>query len=218
LDYSGACEIRHEYTIELGSGGTFEPCGDGCVLWTVGQSFPTGPCYQELTGTLRVLKPEAILSARLEELWYEDYIAGLWIDGTNHYSHTAGECENDDSPTVWLGHDVSAYFQTAGEKSVLLALIQGGDLGGGTVRIRIRLDPSQVLVADTWEDDPACLDLVSAIGDGACGGAIQCAQISERADPSSPTAASPSPVGASAPRTCCPRRWRGSPACASSSG
>ena len=43
VDYSGACEIRHEYTIEeifaLGSGGTFEPCGDGCVLWTVGRSF-----------------------------------------------------------------------------------------------------------------------------------------------------------------------------------
>jgi len=51
-------------------------------------------------------------------------IAGLWIDGTNHYSHTAGECENDDSPTVWLGHDVSAYVKTEGEKSVLLALIQ----------------------------------------------------------------------------------------------
>jgi hypothetical protein len=172
MDYSGACEIRHDYTIEeifeLGPGGTFEPCGDGCVLWTVGSSFPTGPCYQELTGTLRILKPEAILGARLEELWYEDYIAGLWIDGTNHYSHTAGDCENDDSPTVRLGHDVSAYFQTEGEKRVLLALIQGGDLGGGTVRIRIRFDPSYALVADTWEDDPPCLDLVSAIDDGAC--------------------------------------------------
>jgi len=186
MDYSGACEIRHEYTIEeifeLGSGGTFEACGDGCVLWTVGRSFPTGPCYQELTGTLRVLKPEAIESAVLEELWYEDYIAGLWIDGTNYYSHTAGECENHAAPTVWLGKDVSAYFQTAGEKRVLLALIQGGDLGGGTVQIRIRFDPSQVLVADTWEDDPACLDLVHAIGDGACEGAIQCAQIPELTD------------------------------------
>jgi hypothetical protein len=39
-----------------------------------------------------------------------------------------------------------------------------------------------VLVADAWEDDPACLDLVHAIGDGACEGAIQCAQISEQAD------------------------------------
>jgi len=186
VDYSGACEIRHEYTIEeifaLGAGGTFEPCGDGCVLWTVGRSFPTGPCYQELTGTMRVLKPEAILSARLEELWYEDYIAGLWIDGTNHYSHTTGDCENSGSPTVWLGQDVSAYFKTEGEKRVLLALIQGGDLGGGTVRIRIRFDPSQALVADTWEDDPACLDLVHAIGDGACEGAIQCAQMPELTD------------------------------------
>jgi hypothetical protein len=94
VDYSGACEIRHDYTIEeifaLGAGGTFDPCGDGCVLWTVGRSFPTGPCYQELTGTMRVLKPEAILSAR-------------------------------------LGHDVSAYFKTEGEKRVLLALIQGGE-------------------------------------------------------------------------------------------
>jgi hypothetical protein len=67
----------------------------------------------------------------------------------NHYSHTTGDCENSGSPTVWLGHDVSAYFQTEGEKRVLLALIQGEDLGGGTVRIRIRFDPSQVLVADT---------------------------------------------------------------------
>jgi hypothetical protein len=89
VDYSGACEIRHDYTIEeifaLGAGGTFEACGEGCVLWTVGRSFPTGPCYQELTGTMRVLKPEAILSAQLEELWYEDYIAGLWIDGNNYW-------------------------------------------------------------------------------------------------------------------------------------
>jgi conjugal transfer mating pair stabilization protein TraN len=186
MDYSGAREIRHDYRIEeifeLGSGGTFEPCGEGCVLWTVGRSLQPGPCYQELTGIMRVLKPEAIESAVLEELWYEDYIAGLWIDGTNHYSHTAGECDNDDSPTVWLGHDVSAYFQTEGEKRVLLALIQGGDLGGGTVRIRIRFDPSQALVADTWEDDPPCLDLVSAIDDGACGGAIQCAQMPELTD------------------------------------
>jgi hypothetical protein len=112
------------------------------------------------------------LSDQLEELWYEDYIAGLWIDGTNHYSDTTGDCENSGSPTVWLGHDVSAYFKTEGAKSVLLALIQGGDLGGGTVRIRIRFDPSHALVADTWEDDPACLDLVSAIGDGVCEGAI----------------------------------------------
>jgi conjugal transfer mating pair stabilization protein TraN len=141
----------------------------------VGQAFPTGPCYQELTGTMRVLKPAAILSAQIEDLCYEDYIAGLWIDGVNHYSHMAGECENDDSPTVWLGHDVSAYFRTAGEKRVLLALIQGGNQGGGTVRIRIRFDPSKALVADAWEDGPACLDLVRAIGDGACEGPIQCA-------------------------------------------
>jgi len=131
---------------------------------------------------MQVLKPEAILSAQLEELWYEDYIAGLWIDGTNYYSHTTGNCENDDSPTVWLGNDVSPYFKTEGEKSVLLALIQGGDLGGGTVRIRIRFDPSYALVAETWEDDPACLDLVSAIGDGACEGAIQCTQMPELTD------------------------------------
>ena len=53
-DYSGACDIRHAYTIEQilenGSGGSFAACGDGCILWTVGQAFPTGPCYQELTG------------------------------------------------------------------------------------------------------------------------------------------------------------------------
>jgi conjugal transfer mating pair stabilization protein TraN len=178
-DYSGACEILHSYTLQEilqnGSGGSVEACGNGCILWTVGRAFPTGPCYQELTGTLQVLKPEAILSAQIEELWYEDYIAGLWVNGVNHYAHTAGECENDDSPTVWVGHDVTDYFRTAGEKQVLLALIQGGNQGGGTVRIRIRFDPSQVVVADTWEDDPACLDLVKAIGDGACEGAIQCA-------------------------------------------
>jgi hypothetical protein len=116
------------------------------------------------------------LSAQIEDLWYEDYIAGLWIDGSNHLSDMAGECEDDDSPTVWLGHDVSAYFKTAGEKRVLLALIQGGNQGGGTVRIRIRFDPSKALAADAWEDDdPACLDLVRAIGDGACDGPIQCA-------------------------------------------
>ena len=178
-DYSGACDIRHTYAIEEilrnGSGGTLADCGNGCVLWTVGQAIPTGPCYQEQSGTLHILMPEAILSAQLEELWYEDYIEGLWVGSVNHYTHTAGACENDDSPTVWLGHDVTDYFSTAGEKRVRLALIQGGDVGGGTVRIRIRFDPSQAVVADTWEDDPACLDLVRAIGDGACEGAIQCA-------------------------------------------
>jgi conjugal transfer mating pair stabilization protein TraN len=48
-DYSGACDIRHAYTIEEilanGSGGSFTACGNGCVLWTVGHAFPTGPCY-----------------------------------------------------------------------------------------------------------------------------------------------------------------------------
>ena len=45
------------------------------------------------------------------------------------------------------------------------------------MRIRIRFDPSKALVADAWEDDPACLDLVRAIGDGACEGPIQCASM-----------------------------------------
>ncbi len=179
--YSQSCDIRHEYSIEQilenGSGGSFETCGNGCVLWTVGRSLPPGPCYQELTGTMRVLKPEAITSAQIENLWYEDYIAGLWIDGTNHYSHTAGECENEDSPTVWIGRDVTGYFKTAGEKRVLLALVQGGDVGGGTVEIRIHFDPAKAVVADAWENDPACLDLVKAIGDGACAGPIQCASM-----------------------------------------
>ena len=168
VDYSGACEILHSYTVQEilqnGSGGTLADCGNGCVLWTVGQAVPTGPCYQEQSGTLRILMPEAILSAQLEELWYEDYVEGLWVGSVNHYTHTAGACENDDSPTVWLGHDVTDYFSTAGEKRVRLALIQGGDVGGGTVRIRIRFDPSRAVAADTWEDDPACLDLVRAIG------------------------------------------------------
>jgi len=173
-DYSGACDIRHAYTIEQilenGSGGSFETCGNGCVLWTVGRAFPTGPCYQELTGTMRVLKPEAITSATIENLWYEDYIEGLWIDGTNYYSHTAGKCENSGSPTVWIGRDVTGYFKRAGEKRVLLALLQGGE-------IRIRFDPSKALVADTWENDPDCLTLVKAINDGACEGPIQCASM-----------------------------------------
>ena len=216
-NYSGACDIRHAYSIEQilenGSGGTFETCGDGCVLWTVGRSFPTGPCYQELTGTMRVLKPEAITSAQIEDLWYEDYIAGLWIDGTNHYSHTAGECENDDSPTVWLGHDVTGYFKTAGEKRVLLALIQGGDVGGGTVQIRIRFDPSKALVADTWEDDPACLDLVQGHRRRGLRGSDPVrvhAGADRRLHPDHRRAAS-------VPGTCCPRPWRGSPASAGTS-
>ena len=94
----------------------------------------------------------------------------------------ATSCENDGSPTVWVGHDITDYFRTAGEKQVLLALIQGGNQGGGTVKIRIRFDPSQAVVADTWEDDPACLDLVKAIGDGACEGAIQCAAMPDLTD------------------------------------
>ncbi len=178
MDYSGACEITHDYRIEelfeLGAGGTLESCGAGCALWTVGRPFPTGPCYQSLEGSLTVLKPAAIQSAVLEEVWYEDYIEGLWIDGRNHYSHTGGSCENSDSPTVSLGHDVTGYFQSAGEKRVLLALIQGGEQGGGTAKIRIRYDLSQAIVADTWEDDPACLDVVRAIADGACTGTVQC--------------------------------------------
>ena len=89
-------------------------------------------------------------------------------------AHRGRVRERDGSPSVWLGHDVGAYFKTAGEKRVLLTLIQGGDLGGGAVRIRICFDPSKAIVADTWEDDPACLDLVRAIGHGACEGPIQC--------------------------------------------
>jgi len=117
-DYSGGCDILHSYTVQEilqnGSGGTFAVCGEGCILWSVGYAFPTGPCYQNLTGTLQVLRPEAILSAQIETLWYEDYIAGLWIDGVNHYAHTGDSCENDGSPTVWVGHDVTDYFRTAG--------------------------------------------------------------------------------------------------------
>ena len=179
MDYSGACAIRHSYQLQelfrAGAGGTLTDCGHGCALWTVGEAFPTGPCQQSLTGTMEVLKPEAIQSAQLEEVWYEDYIAGLWIDGVNHYADTAGQCENSDSPTVWLGHDLTGYFKTAGVKSVRLDLIQGGDLGGGTAKIRIRYDPRQAVVADTWEDNPECLRLVQAIGDGACTGPIACA-------------------------------------------
>ena len=55
---------------------------------------------------------------------------------------------------MWLGHDLTGYFKTAGVKQVRLDLIQGGDLGGGTAKIRIRYDPKQAVVADTWEDNP----------------------------------------------------------------
>jgi conjugal transfer mating pair stabilization protein TraN len=183
MDYSGACEIRHSYAIDeifrTGSGGTLTSCGHDCALWTVGEAFPTGACYQSLTGTLEILTPAAIESAILEEVWYEDYIAGLWIGGVNHYAHVGSQCENKDSPTVALGHDVTAYFQNAGVKEVRLDLIQGGSLGGGMARIRIHFDPKQAVVADAWEDNPECLRLVSAIGDGACTGSIACSLMPE---------------------------------------
>ncbi|WP_200254381.1 conjugal transfer mating pair stabilization protein TraN, partial [Thiococcus pfennigii] len=57
-----------------------------------------------------------------------------------------------------------------------------GDEGGGMVRIRLRFDPAQVLVADRWEDDPACLDRARAIGDGSCAGTIECTQMPELTD------------------------------------
>jgi hypothetical protein len=117
------------------------------------------------------------LSAQIEDLWYEDYIAGLWIDGSNHFSDMAGECEDDDSPTVWLGHDVSAYFKTAGEKRVLLALIQGGSQGGGIVRIRIRFDSSKAL-----EDDSNCGFLSSSCVKYAQGESGLCYVFEERWD------------------------------------
>ena len=152
-------------------------CGDGlhAVDRRVTPSPPV-PAIRTSPGPCRSSSPRRSSAPRSRTLWYEDYIDGpVGRNGVNHYAHTAGRCENDDSPTVWVGHDVTDYFRTAGEKQVLLALIQGGNQGGGTVTIRIRFDPSQAVVADTWEDDPACLDLVRAIGDGACEGAIQCA-------------------------------------------
>ena len=82
-DYSGACDIRHAYTIEQilenGSGGSFETCGNGCVLWKVGRAFPTGPCYQELTGTMRVLN---LLSGETATLPEPDADLALAVKGS----------------------------------------------------------------------------------------------------------------------------------------
>ncbi|MEO1065430.1 MAG: conjugal transfer mating pair stabilization protein TraN [Actinomycetota bacterium] len=176
------CTLTHDYGFELVAvtGGTYsaESCGPGCLdLWvgTVGNDYWSGACtVHEAAITLDVLNPDAVISATLDRVVYDDHHQ-VWLDDSLVWQsrwgfppETTGLCErgasNDTGPAV----DVTARFREQGRLSFRNRTSVAG-LGEGYSRIRLIYDPAKALVRNDW--GPAdCLETARLVANGACTG------------------------------------------------
>ncbi|MCD2450520.1 conjugal transfer mating pair stabilization protein TraN [Methylicorpusculum oleiharenae] len=173
-----SCTATHEVRVEplltfvSGTGG-LSSCGPGCLdvyIGRVGNNYWSAGCGLFIWQvTYNVLHPEAITSARLEHVVYDDQTR-LFFDGNLIYTGASGwgACELSKSWVEYPNRDVTYAFNSSGHKVFQQNTIVGG-MGEGYARIRLRYDVSKLITQDQWRwDGPNCQNLANAISDGIC--------------------------------------------------
>ncbi|EOC8179837.1 conjugal transfer mating pair stabilization protein TraN, partial [Salmonella enterica subsp. enterica serovar Derby] len=165
-------------------------CGDGCTeLWIgkVGDDYWAGNCkiYEEYT-RVQVSNPDAIVSATLEYVKWDDYMQ-VWVgksgqetkvwsgpDG-NFPPETAGRCELSTSWERNPNVDVTPYFKNVKDGDVVTFKIRVSVTGEGEGfgRIKLRYDPSKAITKDEWAPQ-SCMDSAKGVVDGFAEGEITC--------------------------------------------
>jgi conjugal transfer mating pair stabilization protein TraN len=173
------CTATHEVKVEpllsyVSGNGGLSSCGPGCMdlyVGVVGDNYWSADCAVfSWQVTYNVLHPEAIISATLEDVEFDDH-ARVFYGGSLIYTGSTGwggSCELSNS---WVDHpnkDVTYAFNSTGNKVFRQDTMVGGN-GEGYSRIRLRYDLSKLMTQDEWSwSGPNCQNLASAITDGIC--------------------------------------------------
>ncbi len=173
-----SCTVTHPYDAKLlslvnnnnNAAGAYSSCGPGCYdLWVgkVGDNYWGGYCtiYEQDTA-VRVLYPDAIISATLVQALWDDYIQ-IYVSGNKIYNgpnqnfppETAGGCELGTSWNINPNIDVTSHFKNTPANDVLQfkTRVSVAGNGEGYSRIRIYYDTSKILQDDIW-DPQQCID------------------------------------------------------------
>ncbi|EBG2029043.1 conjugal transfer mating pair stabilization protein TraN [Salmonella enterica subsp. enterica serovar Typhimurium] len=194
VDQSADCEVVHDYDASVvkhyDGPYNLKSCGDGCTeLWIgkVGDDYWAGNCkiYEEYT-RVQVSNPDAIVSATLEYVKWDDYMQ-VWVgksgqetkvwsgpDG-NFPPETAGRCELSTSWERNPNVDVTPYFKNVKDGDVVTFKIRVSVTGEGEGfgRIKLRYDPSKAITKDEWAPQ-SCMDSAKGVVDGFAEGEITC--------------------------------------------
>ena len=174
------CTATHSVALEpllrfAGGDGGFSSCGPGCMDLYIGQqgdNYWSGNCATfSSSASYTVLHPEAIISATLEEVDYDDYtrvfFAGnLLFTGSTGWGGTP--CDKKTSFVDQPNQDVTYAFSSGGVKSFSQTTLVGG-FGEGYARIRLRYNVARLITQDEWHwSGPNCQILANALTDHVC--------------------------------------------------
>lgn len=169
-----SCKVSHAYEVgvfeHIDGPVNLDSCGEGCMdFWIgkIGDNYWTGYCdvYEEAM-SVRVLNPDAIISAKIIRAKWDDYMQVLiggnkvWSGPNNNFPpETAGACELNTSWDRNPNADVTAAFKNAEKDEVvdMKVRVSVSGYGEGYAKIRVYYDPDKVVTDDIWEGD-ACID------------------------------------------------------------
>ena len=174
-----SCSATHEVKVEpllryVSGNGGLSSCGPGCMdlyVGVVGDNYWSAGCAVfTWEVTYHVLHPEAIVSATLEDVEFDDH-AQVYYGGNLIYTGSSGWGSPCELRNSWVDHpnkDVTYAFNSTGNKVFKQDTLVGGN-GEGYSRIRLRYDLSKLITQDQWSwSGPNCQNLANAITDGIC--------------------------------------------------
>ena len=174
-----SCSATHQVKVEpllsyVSGNGGLSSCGPGCMdlyVGVVGDNYWSAGCAVfSWQVTYTMLHPEAIVSATLEDVEFDDH-AQVFYDGNLIYTGSSGWGAPCELKRSWVDHpnkDVTFAFNSTGNKVFRQDTLVGGN-GEGYSRIRLRYDLSKLISQDQWSwSGPNCQNLANAITDGIC--------------------------------------------------
>ena len=153
-----------------------EKCGEGCIdVWVgqIGDNYWKASCaFFEAAVSFNVVSPNAVTEAKLEEVYWDDYIQ-VYVDGDAVFDTRPNLSRCDAHPpnnhfVLYPFTDVTAKLRPQGQHTLKLRVLVGNG-GEGYARIRIRFDPKAAITKDRWVSlTPDCPGLAAAMSDGMC--------------------------------------------------
>lgn len=203
VDKSMACELDHDLkvgVIKHHSGPiNLDSCGDNCMhLWIGkrGDNYWSGYCsiFEQET-RVEVINSDAIVSARLEYVEYDDYMqvyvgpvgreSLVWSGPNGNFPpETEGACELSTSWKQYPHVDVTQHFKNAKEGDVINFKIRVSVSGNGEGfgRIVINYDRKKAIQDNGW-NTPECMEAGVAISDNFASGVLECEEYIAPLDP-----------------------------------
>ncbi len=174
-----SCTASHQVTVDplltyVSGNGGLSNCGPGCMdlyVGVVGDNYWSAGCAVfTWQVTYNVLHPEAIISATLADVEFDDH-ARVFYGGNLIYTGSTGWGGACELSKNWVDHpntDITSVFNSTGNK-VFRQDTLVGDQGEGYARIRLHYDVSKLITRDQWSwSGPNCQNLANAITDGIC--------------------------------------------------